>query len=393
MFKGLSSLVCVVSALAAGSGLIQASQDQQAAPPPPPLVLPIEMSVPSPPTPFMADGKTHLVYELHMTNFAARELTLSRLEVLGSNDNVLAQYENKDLADRIRHVGKAPNVVETRVGAGLRAVAFLWLTVDTPASVPAILRHRLTAKLTATVNSTAGDIDVTGQSVPLTVRKLNPPTISAPLRGEGWVAANGPSNTSGHRRTIIPSPGGPYIAQRLAIDWVQLRETGRTFEGDREKNESYKCYGSEVLAVADGTVVATKDGIPQNVPGPTRAVPITLETSGGNHVVLDIGDGYFAFYAHLQPASLRVREGDEVKRGQVLGLVGNSGNSTEPHLHFQMMDAKSPLLSEGLPYHLDRFEVQGKGRGWKDEGRPAEKRLRELPLQDAVIRFVPPGRS
>ena len=75
--------------------------------------------------------------------------------------------------------------------------------------------------------------------------------------------------------------------------------------------------------MADGVVTETKDGIPQNVPGAnSRAVPITLETVGGNHVIVDIGGGKFAFYAHMQPGSLRVKVGEHVKTGEVLGLWG-----------------------------------------------------------------------
>ena len=144
------------------------------------------------------------------------------------------------------------------------------------------------------------------------------------------------------------------------------------------------------MAVADAVVVATKDGIPENVPGPTSgAVPITLETVGGNHVILDLGGGRFAFYAHLQPGSLRVKTGDKVRRGQVVGLVGNSGNSTEPHLHFHISDSNSPLGSEGLPYALPSFEVQGRGFGWKPTAPAAatEKRQNQMPVENEVIRF------
>jgi murein DD-endopeptidase MepM/ murein hydrolase activator NlpD len=156
------------------------------------------------------------------------------------------------------------------------------------------------------------------------------------------------------------------------------------------KNENYRCYGAEALAVADGVVAAIKDGIPQNVPGAnSRAVPITLETVGGNYVILDLGKGRFGFYAHLQPGSLRVKPGDRVRRGQVLGLVGNSGNSTEPHLHFHVSDGNSPLASEGLPYVFESFEQQGQGWGWKSSGsaQPPTKRPLEIPLQNAVVRF------
>jgi murein DD-endopeptidase MepM/ murein hydrolase activator NlpD len=113
-----------------------------------------------------------------------------------------------------------------------------------------------------------------------------------------------------------------------------------------------------------------------------------LETVGGNHIIMDLGGGRFAFYAHLQPGSLRVKNGDKVRRGQVLGLVGNSGNSTEPHLHFHISDANSPLSSEGLPYVFPSFEVQGRGWGWKPGASPTtEKRKDEMPMELEVIRF------
>ena len=216
------------------------------------------------------------------------------------------------------------------------------------------------------------------------------PTIGPPLRGGPWVAVNGPSNTSGHRRALIAVNGSPSIAQRFAIDWVKIDDANSTSHGDKRVNDSYYAEGNDALAVADGRVVEVKDGIPENVPGlDSRAVPITLETIGGNHVILDIGGGYFAFYAHLEPGSLRVRPGERVKRGQVLGSVGNSGNSTEPHLHFHVSDANSPLGSEGVPYRLDRFELVGDCGGTRrgcSRTSPGARRD-EIPLENALVRF------
>jgi murein DD-endopeptidase MepM/ murein hydrolase activator NlpD len=208
------------------------------------------------------------------------------------------------------------------------------------------------------------------------------PVISPPLRGDNWQAGNGPSNTSGHRRTILPIDGKAHIAQRFAIDWVQLNPDGKTYTGDPLDNKNYRAYGSQALAVADGTIVAVKDGIPQNIPGEnSRAVPITLETVGGNHVILDLGKGRYAFYAHLQPGSLKVKIGDHVKRGQVLGLVGNSGNSTEPHLHFHIGDSNSPLGSEGIPYVFESFEAKARADA------PLVKHRMEIPTEDEIVSF------
>jgi murein DD-endopeptidase MepM/ murein hydrolase activator NlpD len=217
-----------------------------------------------------------------------------------------------------------------------------------------------------------------------------PLVLGPPLRGGGWLAANGPSNSSGHRRALIPFGGGVHIAQRFAIDWVQLRDEGRTYTGDAKDNKNYRCYGAEALAAIEGVVVAVKDGVPENVPGlKSRAVPMTRDTMAGNYVVLDVGEGRYAYYAHFQPGQIRVKLGDKVSRGQVLGLVGNSGNSTEPHLHFQISDTDSLFTSEGLPYHFRSFEVLGKGWDWKSKGTNGEsdKRQEELPLELQVVRF------
>lgn len=166
-------------------------------------------------------------------------------------------------------------------------------------------------------------------------------------------------------------------------------DDGNTYRGNQKENSSYLAWGQEALAVADATVVTVKDGIPENVPGLTsRAVAITLETIGGNHVILDLGGGRYAFYAHLQPGKIRVKAGDKVRRGDVLGLVGNSGNSTEPHLHFHVSYANSPLASEGIPYVIDRVELVRKGFNRKaDPAMSLGIRRNELPVENDVVNF------
>jgi murein DD-endopeptidase MepM/ murein hydrolase activator NlpD len=113
-------------------------------------------------------------------------------------------------------------------------------------------------------------------------------------------------------------------------------------------------------------------------------------------VVLDLGNGRYAFYAHLQPGSLRVKPGDRLRRGQMLGLLGNSGNSDAPHLHFHISNGNS-LASEGMPYGFDSFEVLGTTDvdqiftdGWKPAtGTKPQIRVREIPSENEVVRFIP----
>lgn len=356
------------------------------APTPRPIDTPLDIAAPAPPTAFRADGKTHLVYEVHVTNFGRAECTLTRFEALPPGRPALVNFAGESLSRLIMRPGPAQKD-PLRIEGGLRAVIFVWITLD--AQAPANLVHRVACKV--------GDYpdEFVAECAPIPVRK-DLVTIIPPLRGDNWLAANGPANSSGHRRAMIPIGGGAHIAQRFAIDWLQMRESGQSFEGDRLDNKNYRCYGADALAAADGVVVAVKDGIPENVPGAaSRAVPITLETVGGNHVILDLGGGHFAFYAHLQPGKIRVKMGDHVHRGQELGLVGNSGNSTEPHLHFHICDRNSPLASEGLPYAFTSFEVQGKGEikveagamkiAISQDGRG--RRAMEMPLQNEVVRF------
>ena len=148
--------------------------------------------------------------------------------------------------------------------------------------------------------------------------------------------------------------------------------------------------------MADGVVTSMRNDIPQNTPGAKElAVPITLDTIGGNHVIMEIGEGLYAFYAHMQPGSVRVKVGDHVRRGQVLGLLGNSGNSSEPHLHFHICNENSELGCEGLPTGWMVMNCKGK----KTAGSPARSHAPpvehggEIPMEDEVVKFSGAGHA
>jgi murein DD-endopeptidase len=345
----------------------------------------VDVVVPIAPTAFKADGKWHVVYELHLNNMDRWDYQLTKVEALSgdASGRSLVSYAGTDLEGVMARPGQPGATEKSKLAGGTMAIVYMWATVDTENAVPATIRQRLSVK----IGTYPEELTVETAAVPV---GHGPVAISSPLRGNHWLAGNGPSITSGHRRALIPIDGHAVIAQRFAIDWVRIRNEGKTFQGDEKDNKNYYAYGSDALAVADGVVTEVKDGIPENIPGrDSRAVPITLETVGGNHVILDIGGGHFAFYAHLQPGSLRVKLGDKVRRGQVVGLVGNSGNSTEPHLHFHIENASSPLGAEGLPYSLASFEVVGHGWAWKpaDAIGAAEVHKNEIPMENEVVNF------
>jgi hypothetical protein len=350
---------------------------------------PAEIRVPKAPVVAPIEGGAALAYELHVTNWAPQPFNVQRVEVVsGSDGRVLLTLADSTLARSLGRPGMVPGSPSdrTRLGGGFRAVTWLWVPVDVR-NPPSAVRHRITVEEASGADSGRRHV-FEGGSVAVS-RDIA--VIGPPLRGGAWLAANGPSNESGHRRALIPIGGMPAIAQRFAIDYVRVDTAGSTVSGDRARNENFYAESADAIAVADGIVVATKDSIPENIPGPSsRAVPITLETVGGNHVILDIGGGRYAFYAHLRPGSLRVKTGDRVRRGEVLGLIGNSGNSTEPHLHFHLSDGNSPLGSEGIPYIHDSFELVGRCKGLLRgcTGSPMpELRRREMPAANMMIRF------
>lgn len=355
----------------------------------------VDLAVPMPPTPVKANGKAHLFYELNITNLSDEPLRLTRLEVLADETGAvpIATFQDAELTGQLLRYGNLADLPDERlIGGGMRAVVFLHLTLE-PASVADGLRHRLFFQ-SGKSNSMESERIAEGEWLPLPATA--PIVIAPPLRGAGWLAVNGASNSSIHRRSLNVINSKARIAQRFAIDWVQINRNGQLFHDDPAQNANWYGYGAELLAVADGVVVDVKDGIPENIPlSGTFAVPITPETVGGNYVTLDLGAGHFAFYGHLQPQSLRVKLGDKVRRGQVLGLLGNSGNSDAPHLHFHIADVNSPLGAEGLPYVFKTFERQGlvesldvfeTSAGWQPQGK-AEKHQLEMPLENEVIRF------
>jgi murein DD-endopeptidase MepM/ murein hydrolase activator NlpD len=156
----------------------------------------------------------------------------------------------------------------------------------------------------------------------------------------------------------MPVNGKLYLGQRFAIDWNGLDAKNRLVVGNPDVNKNWVFYGKPVIAVANATVVATVDRFPDQIPNHPK--PVGVEQADGNYVILALGQGRFAFYGHLKPRSIRVKRGAHVTRGQVIGRLGNSGSSSGPHLHFQVMDRPSALASDGLPCVFNRFKVAGR---------------------------------
>lgn len=211
------------------------------------------------------------------------------------------------------------------------------------------------------------------------VRYAKPDLLRWPVSKGIWLAANAPGPHSEHTNTTIKtgekvfdsSENGWILghnSQRFAIDFVSMNKEGKLFSGEGLLNTDWFCFGSELYAVADGTVVYVKDNIADNATPGIIDYKITKDNIGGNFVFIDIGNGILAFYGHLKKNSVRVKKGDVVKKGQVIGLLGNSGQSTAPHLHFHLVrksevaieHAFNGLKYEGVPYAFASYQSYGK---------------------------------
>lgn len=326
-----------------------------------------------------ADGM-QVACEIRVASLHRSPMRLRTLEILDGEGRPLGRYEGDSLAALIGGQWVADDADRTLLAPAAHALLFVNLPVGRPV---AAVRHRLTY--------TVGDRPpVTVESAPRAVA-APPAPFGPPLRGGTWSAVYQPAMEFGHRRYVYAVGGTPRIPGRHAIDF---------FHADRDPKEPRYAadpgYGAEVIAVADGAVVAARDDFAD--PERRDPNPIAPENATGNYVALDIGANEsggrrIVFYEHLKQG-LAVKPGDRVRRGQRLGRVGATGQVGGTHLHFHVADTNSPLGAEGLPFAFVAFEQIG---SWKtidqafsgERWQPAASRrfTAAMPAPNVVVRF------
>lgn len=301
------------------------------------------------------DRKGHLVYELQLTNALGVPVTLSALEVLDAHSGATLIRLSGDSLSAAMSLATTPDVPNVVLPPS--AVGIVWLDVSLvdARAVPTAITHELSIDRPAGVPISDAGLTFTGTTIDTDTRA--PVALGPPLRGEGW-AALGSCCDGPHRRALYPIDGRWYLAQRFAIDFNQLDAENRPGVGDPMQPASFPTFGQSVLAVGDSTVAVAVDRYPDLRVGDNREEP-TPDSAGGNHVILDLGDGRFAVYAHLQAGSVSVKGGDSVTTGQRIANVGSSGTTGGPHLHFQVSDRASVVFADGLPYVFNAFELTG----------------------------------
>lgn len=305
--------------------------------------------------PFQTEKYLRIGYTLKTWEFEKEGLELQQIKVIDHRSKERLMVLDKE---DIPHIHKDP--LPEKQFFDFDKLTDYYLSIQLPIplgnSPPLTVSHLLLFKKTCC-------------NTPVTVKggvfspRLNesPLVIASPLRRNNLAFIN--QSTMGyHFYVIFFVEGQLYRSERFAFDSLELDDGfTATYSGDPKLNASYFNYGSMLYAVADGVVVRIQDGLPENQ-GNARDVTFnSREEFAGNYIVLNIGQDRYAFYAHCIPGSFLVNVGDTVKEGDPLARLGNSGNSTEPHLHFQITDGPDVFFSNGIPFVLKEYIKIGGG--------------------------------
>jgi Peptidase family M23 len=301
-----------------------------------------------------SDGLQHVEYDLVVTNTAATPAALTVVEVLAADGHLLLRLDGPALVAATQPLDGTSPTAEIPGSSAVAVVVDLGLAAD---QLTDQLTHRIGYELPGASVDSGTRQEVSGPI--LAVDPRSPVMVTAPLSGPGWLTANSCCDAfTTHRAGRTPMGGDRFVkTETFAVDWIQLRGD-QPFTDDGTSPELWFGHGAGVVAAADGTVVAVRDGLPEQPPNSLPAGIDPTQTTG-NQVIVQIQPDTWALYAHLQPGSLAVAVGDEVVAGQTLGRLGNSGNSIAPHLHFALLDGPDPAIANSVPFVLDHYTVSG----------------------------------
>lgn len=314
------------------------------------------------------DGRMHLAYAAQVTSLADGDVTIEAVEPVDAGRgftptgrNEVVAVDGRAITGKVRLFGTTPpgSRDTATVPAGRSGVMFFDVTYPGLDAVPELLAHRVSLR-------TAGGTAISMLTNPVRISCAEAVRISPPLTGSGWWNGNGCCRTvNAHRGATLPVNGSLRVPEQFAIDFVQIAPDGTCCSGAPVRDvRSWRFYDAPVLAVAPGEVMELENDMDDQIPGSPEGV--TARTAPGNHVIQDIGGGRFVFYAHLRRGTVTAKVGDTLQSGQLVGRVGNSGSTTAPHLHFQVMDRPSALNAVGLPFVFDRQRVEGRMLGRPD---------------------------
>ncbi|NMC90060.1 MAG: M23 family metallopeptidase [Smithella sp.] len=305
--------------------------------------------------PYPTDQYIRIGYTLRMWEYEKEGLDLQQIDILDGDTRATLFAIGKNELPKIY---KDPLPVNPYYPPDKLDHYYVSLQLPVPLgrTIPKIVTHRFHFRNSRTNR----DLSLEGATF-LPDQAMTPIVIASPVRGKNWLFIN--QSTMGyHFNAMFFALGKRGTGERFAFDNLQFDDNLKEyFHGNPAKNESYFNYGDPLYAVADGTVVAMRDGLPENSGNDHSVTFKDAIDLAGNYIILDIGKGRYAFYAHCRTHSIRVKAGDRVKEGDEIALLGNSGNSDAPHLHFQICDAPDFFFSRGLPFVLKKYTKIAQG--------------------------------
>lgn len=350
--KPILLIVIIGIAVILATGCTQYAAQQQQAPETPV----VNMTVPVAPVPVASTDGVNIAYELELETSGDMTLALEKIEVIDpATGKTIYTPSAEVLAKTFQPAASPLPTTEERMNGTLKLTTpriSIWFKVS-PDAVPDALVHQLTLNRSADglspVITTGGEVSVR--------KDLEPVIVGSPVRGAGWVAMETTEPTTHHFLMPVTINNATTVDQRFAQDWFYIDPvTGQTSKGNVTLATDFLGYGKELYAVADGTVVDVRDGVSDN--GIYNVPPFSFATGTGNNIIIDIGNDKYACYCHIIPGSIKVQKGETVKEGQVIGLLGNSGMSDIPHLHFEVVTGKPTIIGgEGYPFVFRSFDL------------------------------------
>ena len=286
--------------------------------------------------------------------------TVTAVSVRDEHGRQLATLSGDGLTDRVQELGSVTPATS------IPAFGVAVIVMDVPvAPTRAVRALRTSVGYAVTpgneVPALVTEIGLNWTAVsPLTpVSTFAPPVLAAPIAGQDWVNSNSAGDpTASHSGARMTKGALMHTNEAYAIDFIKLVD-GDSHSGDGTSNDQYYAYGSPILSASTGTVISVRTTMRDVEPGGFPTDLTSVDQAGGNDVVVRMGPGVYLLYGHLIPGSVTVKAGDTLRVGQRLGLLGNSGNSTGPHLHFQLMDGPDVMNADSLPFVFDSFTRTG----------------------------------
>jgi hypothetical protein len=303
--------------------------------------------------PYKTEAFLRIGYLLNTWEYEKEGLQLQRIVVRDDDTRAsLLTIEKADLPTIFK--GPLPTNAEIPIDALDRYYLSIQVPIPLTQATPSSLSHCFT------FYDAAGKRELTVEGGRLQPRKDEAPRlIAAPVKGSYYIFAN--QSTMAYHYWYTAFTGGEiYTSEKFAFDLTRGNELWEnTYSGDPRTNSSYHAYGNPLYAVASGKVLKVVDGRIENS-GDAHDAPLLFNDAYyGNYLILDIGGGCYAGYMHCKPHSFLVSVGDTVTEGQQLASLGNSGNSDEPHLHFQLTDKPDAAFSHGLPFVFKSYTKLG----------------------------------